>query len=65
MELSEEDQTVLHYAMLEYLFKRQALSSSCYNGVWVEFKSENQEFNQLSAGETISNDVSNLKLTIF
>lgn len=55
MELNEEDQTVLHYAMLEYLFKREALSSSCYNGVWVQFKSQNQEFNQLSAGEMITN----------
>lgn len=37
----DQEQVNLHYAMLEYLYDKGVLSSSCYRYVWDEFKVEN------------------------
>jgi len=50
--MEEEDKVVLHYQMLEYLFNKCKLATSCFNHAWESFFSEYPEYkNSLTASE--------------
>lgn len=50
--MEEEDKVVLHYQMLEYLFNKCKLATSCFNHAWESFFSEYPEHkNSLTASE--------------
>jgi hypothetical protein len=41
MDFDDTQVTDLHYLMLDYLYDKQKLSSSCFNHCWEDFKSQN------------------------
>lgn len=44
--MEETDEIVLHYTMLEYLFTKRKLASSCFNHTWEDFLNENQHYDE-------------------
>lgn len=50
--MEEEDKVTLHYQMLEYLFNKCKLATSCFNHAWESFLNEYSEYkNSLTASE--------------
>lgn len=50
--MEEEDKVILHYQMLEYLFSKCKLATSCFNHVWESFLNEYSEYkNSLTSSE--------------
>jgi hypothetical protein len=55
MEFDDTQETNLHYLMLQYLYEKQNLASSCFSHCWEDFKSLNPSVS-ISAGKMIQDD---------